>query len=93
MNKKRTKLEVVKDILEVLRENRNVKITHLIYKSNLSNNSIKRYLDELISSKLIAFEVNEDKKIYKLTDKGCNFLNDFNKIKIFSDSYGLGEFF
>ena len=32
--KKRNKLEVIKDILEVLQKNRPVKITHLIYKAN-----------------------------------------------------------
>ena len=93
MGQKRTRLEVVKDILEVLKNHRNVKITHLIYKSNLSNNSIKKYIDELLGNKLIAVEENAGKKIYKLTEKGLKFLQEFSQMKIFSESYGLHEFF
>lgn len=89
MNKKRNKLEVIRDILEVLKKNRNVKITHLIYKSNLSNNSIKSYLSELIRGGMIEEFHDGGKKFYKILKKGEDFLADFNKIKIFSEAYGL----
>ncbi|MDO8467384.1 MAG: winged helix-turn-helix domain-containing protein [Nanoarchaeota archaeon] len=89
MGKKRTKLDVTKDILEVLKNYREVKITHLIYKSNLSNNSIKPYLKELTENNLVE-EVNEkDKKYFKITQKGNAFLNEYSKIRVFADSYGL----
>lgn len=89
MNQKRTKLEVTRDILEVLQKNRQVKITHLIYKSNLSNNSIKSYLDNLIKNNLIEQIFNGDKKFFKITSRGLEFLQEFNRIKLFSESYGL----
>ena len=53
MVKKRTKLEVIRDILDILKKHKHVKITHLIYKANLSNNSIKPYLEELLKNNLI----------------------------------------
>ena len=88
--KKRTKLEVIRDLLSILRENKKVKITHLIYKANLSNNSIKPYLEDLLKNKLIEQIKESDKRLFIITEKGHDFLNEFNKIKIFSESYGLG---
>ena len=91
MNKKRNRFEMIKDILEILQKNRQVKITHLIYKANLSSNSIKPYLEELTKNNLIEqVEINQ-KRFFKITLKGNKFLQEFNKIKIFAESYGLEE--
>ncbi|MBU0907519.1 MAG: hypothetical protein KKD18_00135 [Nanoarchaeota archaeon] len=89
MAKKRTKLEVIKDLLEVLKKGKQAKITHLIYKANLSNNSIKPYLEELISNKLIEMSEKDGKKCFIMTKKGEEFLQEYSKIKILSESYGL----
>ncbi|MDD5193962.1 MAG: winged helix-turn-helix domain-containing protein [Candidatus Nanoarchaeia archaeon] len=89
MSTKRTRLEVIRDILDVLQKNRNVKITHVIYKANLSNNSIKPYLENLLKNKMIEHITTDGQKFFKITEKGMEFLQEFNKIKIFSDSFGL----
>ena len=86
---KRTRLEVTRDMLEILQKNRNVKITHLIYKANLSNNSIKPYMEYLLKNKFIEEYLVEDKRYFRITLKGNEFLQEFSKIKIFSESYGL----
>ena len=90
MTKKRTKLEVTKDLLEILGKGRKVKKTHLIYKANLSNNSIKPYLDGIIKNGLIVEVKENGKNIFMISEKGVAFLEEFNKIKIFTDAYGLG---
>lgn len=87
--KKRTRLEVLKDLLEVLQKNKQVKITHLIYKANLSNNSIKPYLEYLLKNSLIEQIIVNEKRMFKINLKGNEFLQEFNKIKVFSESYGL----
>ncbi|MCA9485545.1 MAG: DUF4364 family protein [Nanoarchaeota archaeon] len=89
MTKKRTRLEVIKDILSVLYNGRDVKITHLIYKANLSNNSIKPYVKELLENQLMEEIRTKNKRTYKITEKGKDFLEEFEKIKIFSEAYGL----
>ena len=89
MAKKRTKLEVIKDLLEVLKKGKQAKITHLIYKANLSNNSIKPYLNELINNKLVETFEKERKKYFTITKKGEEFLQEYHKIKILSEAYGL----
>ena len=89
MAKKRTKLEVIKDILEVLRKNKEVKITHLIYRSNLSNNSIKPYLEELLKNGLIQKKDGNGKKSFVILKKGEEFLEEFGKMKLLSEAYGF----
>ncbi len=86
---KRTKLEIIRDMLDVVNKGKEVKITHLIYKSNLSNNSIKPYIEDLINNGLVVVEIKDEKKLFKITKKGQDFLIDFNKMKVFSESYGL----
>lgn len=89
MAKKRTRIEVVRDILEVLRNNEKVKITHLIYKSNLSNNSIKPYVKDLVNNNLISKVEIKGKTYFNIEKKGIEFLEEFNKIKVFSEAYGI----
>ena len=86
---KRNRLEVTRDILEILQKNRQVKITHLIYKANLSNNSIKPYIEYLLKNRFAEKVIEKDKNYFKITTKGNEFLTEFSKIKIFSDSFGL----
>lgn len=92
MNKKRTKLEVLKDILEILRTGKGTKITRLIYRANLSNNSIKPYLDYLLKNELVEKNQEANSRVFTITKKGFEFLGEFEKIKIFSESYGLASF-
>jgi predicted transcriptional regulator len=82
-------MEVIRDILDILHQNNKLKITRLIYKSNLSSNSIKPYLNELLKSALIKQVIIKDKMYYKITQKGLQFLHEFDKIKVFSEAYGL----
>lgn len=89
MNKKRTKLEVIRDVLLVLKEHGNVKITHLIYKSNLSYVIIKEYIKELSEKGMIEMNEEKGKNFFTITPRGAQFLREFEKIKIFSEAYGL----
>ena len=89
MKPKRTKLEIIRDLLDLLQKNRKARITHLIYKGNLSNNSIKPYMEYLLKNKMIEEVMLEDKRFFKITSKGNEFLIEFSKIKIFSESFGL----
>jgi predicted transcriptional regulator len=49
MNKKRDRLQVIYDILKVIKEkNGRIKPTHILYKSNLSHQMMDEYLRELL---------------------------------------------
>ncbi len=90
MNKKRSRLEIIKDILEVIK-NRNGKIkpTHILYKSNLSYGMMEEYLNELIKKEFIIENKNDKAKTYAITEKGSAYLSKYKLILEFTDSFGL----
>lgn len=91
MEKKRNRLEIIFDILRVIRDkNGKIKPTHILYKSNLSHQMMEEYLAELKEKGFIIEIKNKVGKTYAITDKGLNYLEKFNMIKDFTNSFGLG---
>ncbi|MCA9488251.1 MAG: winged helix-turn-helix transcriptional regulator [Nanoarchaeota archaeon] len=82
---KRNKLEIIKDILRIVQEYREVKITPLIRKSNISSKSFYEYYKELEEKHLV---VKSAGKI-KLTKKGFDYLEKYNKIVSFIEEFNL----
>jgi predicted transcriptional regulator len=90
MAKKRERLDIIKDILYSIRENRNIKPTRLLYSSNLSPQMFKDYINELITKKFIALDIDKnEKKTFSLTEKGNNFLEEYRVIERFVENFGL----
>lgn len=90
MSKKRERLEVIKDILNSIRNNRNIKPTRLLYSSNLSPQMFKDYINELISKEFIKLDVDKkEKKTFSLTQKGYEFLEEYKIIENFVENFGL----
>ncbi|HLC22168.1 MAG TPA: winged helix-turn-helix domain-containing protein [Candidatus Nanoarchaeia archaeon] len=88
---RREKLDIIKDILEAIRDKGGkIKPTHLLYKSNLSHDSMKRYVQELVEKDMVQeIEEKKENKKYVITDKGLKFLTDYRQIKEFTDSFGF----
>jgi len=74
MGKYRGKLQIIADILSVIRGG--AKKTHVMYQANLSYTLLSRYLTEVLKSGLVRLD-NEDR--YRLTRMGQNFLDRFNE--------------
>lgn len=92
MERKRNKLEVIRDILLVIQEKNNrAKPTRILYKSNLSHMMMKEYLKDLITRGLIKENQAKDSRTYSLTQKGTNYLSEYRTIVNFMDSFGLNE--
>jgi predicted transcriptional regulator len=90
MGKKRTKLEIMHDILEVVKnKSGKIKPTHILYKSNLSYQMMEEYLSELIEKGLIVQGKTSTGRTYSITDKGFNFLSKYRMIEDFTNSFGL----
>ena len=90
MNKKRTRLEVMHDILEVVKgRNGKIKPTHILYKSNLSYQMMEEYLKELMGKGFLLEIKNKESRTYALTDKGFQFLQQYSMVKDFTSSFGL----
>ena len=90
MNKKRNRLEVIRDILEVIRNRSGrIKPTHILYKSNLSYKMMMEYMDELIEKQMITEGKLANGKTYSITDKGLKYLSEYESIVRFTESFGL----
>ncbi len=90
MSAKRDKLQIIFDILVAIQKKRGrIKPTHLLYKSNLSYKRMNIYLEELMKQGLIQKEFDEDNKFYVITNKGNIFVQEFMRIREFTNSFGL----
>jgi len=90
MERKRNKLEIIRDILRVIKEkNGKIKPTHILYKSNLSHQMMKEYLDELMKKEFIIETETKNSKTYSVTEKGMQYLEEFSAIQAFTSSFGL----
>ena len=88
--KKRERLEVIRDVLQTIKENRQIKPTRLLYASNLSPQMFKDYIKELVDKKLVQeISSKKDKKLFSLTKKGSDFLQEYKVIEVFIANFGL----
>ncbi|MEK6914012.1 MAG: winged helix-turn-helix domain-containing protein [Nanoarchaeota archaeon] len=88
--KKRERLDVIRDIIQTIKDNRQIKPTRLLYASNLSPQMFKEYVNELIVKKFIKLDVDgKDKKTFSLTKKGQDFLMEYRVIESFIENFGL----
>lgn len=90
MNRKRDRLQIIHDILKVIKEkNGRIKPTHVLYKSNLSHQMMDEYMKELLEKGFIVEENGKEGKTYSVTLKGQQYLNQYRLIINFTSSFGL----
>lgn len=89
--KKRGRLEIIKDILRTIQENRNsIRQTPLLRKSNVSTLKFKGYFEELAEKGFIKeTKSNSGEKTISLTQKGFSFLERYKTIVDFIDEFEL----
>ena len=72
----------------IQRESNQAKPTRILYGANLSHDRLVKYLDELKALGVIE-EFGTDDKVYSLTQKGIEFLNNFRKVESFAGAFGF----
>ena len=88
--KRRGRLEIIADILRSIHnKGGTIKPTHLLYKSNLSHAKLREYVDMLVGRGMIEEKEIKGKKMVLMKEQGNKFLFEFDRIKEFSDSFGL----
>jgi predicted transcriptional regulator len=89
--KRRDRLEVIYDILRVIKEHNNsIRPTPLLRFSNLSSQSFADYQEELTDKGFIKIIKNKKgRKFFTLTDKGFEYLDKYRTIKSFIQELGL----
>jgi predicted transcriptional regulator len=88
---KRNKLEILKDIMAIVRDNHNsIKPTPLLRKSNISSKRFKEYLNELYDKKFICDVVSKKgEKLISLSEKGFRYLEKYKTIVNFIEEFEL----
>ena len=87
---KRGKLEIIRDILKIIQENKNlIKPTPLLRQSNLSSSRFKEYFNELLEKTFVKEVNNGNGKFIALTDKGFRFIEKYKTIIMFIDEFEL----
>ena len=91
MVRKRERLEVIYDILSIIREkNNSIKPTPLLRYSNLSSQRFNEYLRDLLKKDLVKeLEDKKGRKYITLTDKGFRYLEKYQVILGFIDEFEL----
>ena len=86
---KRNKLEIIRDILLILRNNRGaMRPTPLLRRSNLSSSRFKEYFGDLKEKELVKVEGDKNKLVV-LGEKGQRFLEKYQTIINFIDEFEL----
>ncbi len=88
MPARRDKMMIIADILAAL-QSKNLKFTHLLYKSNLSHARLKEYLEELLAKGMVAEIETKEGKRYMLTEEGAKFYQEYIRVNEFVKSFGL----
>jgi predicted transcriptional regulator len=73
----RSRLDIIADILSVVKGNGSAKKTQIMYGANLSYTVLSRYLAEVLNACLLKFEGS--KCHYVLTEKGKRFLQHYRE--------------
>ena len=88
--KRRGRLDIIADMLRSIQnKGGEIKPTHLLYKSNLSHAKLKEYVDVLLNKGMIEEQQVKGRKMFFMKEQGHKFLLEFERIKEFSDSFGL----
>ena len=86
--KYRSELKILVDILNVIKQEKETKPTKILYRANLSHDRLNKYLEKLMSMDLVN-EIIIESRAYMLTEKGHEFLKEFNKFEKFASAFGF----
>jgi len=90
MAKKRGKLEVIYDILNIIKNHKNsIKSTPLLRYSNLSTARFHEYFSELFEKGFVREINSKNGKIITLTDLGFKYLERYRTITSFIEDFDL----
>jgi len=79
LKKNRNRLQITQAILEIARDD--VRRTRIMHTANLSFKLLEKYLTALMRAGLLEVREGEKKKTYKTSEKGLQFLREFEALE------------
>ncbi|MBL7206426.1 MAG: hypothetical protein ISS36_02390 [Candidatus Aenigmarchaeota archaeon] len=89
-SERRSKMRIFLDMLNsIAKKGGQAKPTHIMYGSNLSHDRLKSYLEFLLEKGFIEEILEDERMLYKITERGKKFMQEFEKIEEFSNAFGI----
>ena len=85
----RSKGRIFADILRAIQESGQAKVTHVLYKANLSHDRLSKYLTQLEQCSLIQRNDDGERQTYSITKQGEAFRWSSGGWKEFASAFGL----
>jgi len=76
--KKRDKYQIIYEICDLVKDGINK--TKIMYRANLSFRQLNEYLNLMLKTNLFEKSTESEKEIYKLTEKGLEFIERYKEI-------------
>ncbi len=76
----RNRIEIIADILEVVKRQSNIRLIRIAYGANLPFDRAKKLLATLASSGLVSITKTKDVVVYHITTRGLDFLEVHKKM-------------
>ena len=89
MNAKRSRMEIIHDILSVISKFQKAGPTKIIYKANLSHQRFKEYMTLLEDGSFVERTSTKAHNYFILTLKGKEFLQKLGQVQELSEAFGL----
>lgn len=89
MRQRRNRLELINEILSIVRDKQPIKKTPLLRYSNLSSQRFTEYYSDLLNKSLIEEEDVKGRLHIVLTEKGYRLLEKYSQIKNIIDEFEL----
>lgn len=77
-SRRRDQLYIIADILKISRNGASK--THIMYKANLSTVQLNTHLNFLLDNTLLVKTLESERRVYRPTQKGLDFLNRYQRI-------------
>lgn len=76
-------MEMQLSIIRTLAQKGPLKLTHIMYKSNVNCSVLKEYMDFLIEQNIVQERtIKKERIVYQLTEKGFSILKTFREIQM-----------
>ena len=91
-SKKRARVDIYADILEVLKHRpEGALVTRISYGAGLPIDRVKPMLENLANFGLLSVRVSEESRVYHITHRGLEFLDAYRKVQGFMTYLGSGQ--
>ncbi|MEM2143684.1 MAG: winged helix-turn-helix domain-containing protein [Candidatus Thorarchaeota archaeon] len=87
----RSKMKIMADIMHAIGDcgEEGAMPTKILYAANLSHDRLTQYLDELVQKGLVLMLSSENGRVYRLSERGSEFLRAFDGIARFAEAFGI----